>query len=148
MKKYLVILFIFVSILSFGLDFIKPMEKYFISSSVGGRDFSSSFHKGVDLVGPPNSIVYSVEKGFVVHIEIHPIYGKMIIIKHDEGLFSLYAHLSTIFVYLNDPVIRGNEIGRQGNTGRSTGEHLHFEIFYDPQDALENIEIPLMFWEF
>jgi murein DD-endopeptidase MepM/ murein hydrolase activator NlpD len=62
----------------------------------------------------------------------HPIFGGLVVIDHQEGTFTLYGHLSETFVHEGQRVEKGMIIGRQGNTGISTGEHLHFEVIVDP----------------
>ncbi|HKK24401.1 MAG TPA: M23 family metallopeptidase, partial [Gracilimonas sp.] len=58
-------------------------------------------------------------------------YGKMVRIKHGDGYETVYAHMSKISVKEGDTVKKGDEVGRAGNTGTSTGVHLHFEIIKD-----------------
>lgn len=122
-----------------------PMDEYTVTSRfghrqdpMGGEDFN--FHKGVDIVGPSNAPIKSVADGVVKVVwpapdgywRGHPTFGGMIVIEHDGGLWSLYGHLSETHVWEGDEVRRGQVIGRQGNTGVSTGEHLHFELMWDP----------------
>jgi murein DD-endopeptidase MepM/ murein hydrolase activator NlpD len=134
-----------------NVSIIPPMESFRISSSfgfrenpMGGGEFN--MHKGLDLVGPKNSPVIAVMDGVVVenwpppngYFKGHPIYGGLIIIKHANGLYSLYAHLSKGFVKTNMKVKQGDAIGIQGSTGISTGDHLHFELLLDPSVFLAN----------
>jgi len=136
---------------SLPTDFCEPMKDYFISSKfgfrqspMGGVEGEFNMHKGLDLVGKKNSPVYAVKEGVVAinfpppngHYKGHPIYGGLIIIDHGKGLYTLYAHLSKGFVTEKQVVKKGQQIGVQGNTGQSTGPHLHFEILVDPKYAL------------
>ncbi|OGY13058.1 MAG: hypothetical protein A3F61_01655 [Candidatus Blackburnbacteria bacterium RIFCSPHIGHO2_12_FULL_41_13b] len=90
----------------------------------------SYFHWGVDLDGEIGDPVYPIEKGKVESREFSRFgYGNSIIIKHEDGLKSRYAHLSRIDVRDGDEVDPATAIGKLGNTGRSTGAHLHLEIY-------------------
>lgn len=91
-------------------------------------EWACGWHTGIDLVGLTDKTVYSVMAGEVAKISSHGAYGNHIIICHDNGLISLYAHLSKINVYAGQAVSAGFPIGVEGNTGNSFGSHLHFEI--------------------
>ncbi len=87
------------------------------------------FHNGIDLANNPGTSVRASMAGTVVHIESQiGNYGKFIIIQHAGGFQTLYAHLNTIGVNRGEYIYQGETIGRMGNTGRSTGPHLHFSI--------------------
>lgn len=96
------------------------------------------FHNGIDLANVPGSAVVAAMSGTVVHVESQPgNYGRFVIIRHDKGYQTLYAHLDTWSVRVGQRVTQGQRIGSMGNTGRSTGPHLHFSIirngtFVDP----------------
>lgn len=86
-------------------------------------------HQGVDLAGKRGSPIFSVAKGRVIYKgQRFSGYGKMIMIKHAKGVTTLYAHLNKYFVRAGQTVKAGQLIGTMGNTGRSTGVHLHFEF--------------------
>ena len=89
------------------------------------------FHTGIDIANPDGYIGDSITPfmdGTVIYEgEIFWGYGKHIIIDHGDNITSVYAHLDKIYVYKGQEVIIGNEIGRMGNSGWSTGPHLHFE---------------------
>jgi len=87
------------------------------------------FHRGVDFVGKMGDPIKAAMKGTVLHIDNNPNLGNFIILKHDGGLQSLYAHLSAYSVKAGDTVSQGQEIGKIGATGYTTGPHLHFEVF-------------------
>ena len=127
-------------------ELLPPMDSYWISSGAGYRDDpmggkeESQLHKGLDLVGPPRSPVKAAAAGIVAehwpapngYYKGHPVYGGLLVIDHLDGTFTLYGHLSTTYVGEGESVEAGEIIGRQGNTGISTGEHLHFELIVNP----------------
>lgn len=86
------------------------------------------FHSGTDLGAPEGTPVLAAVSGQVVTADLLGGYGLTVILQHEKGTQeSLYAHMSQIFVKPGDKVEQGNVIGRVGNTGNSTGPHLHFE---------------------
>ena len=88
-------------------------------------------HTGQDFAAPMRTPVYSTAPGDVVFAGRRGAYGNMVEIDHGLGLRSRYAHLNTITVEEGDWVFTGEEIGLVGNTGRSTGPHLHYEVWVD-----------------
>lgn len=106
--------------------FINPFAAGVVSSRYGSR--SRNYHQGIDLAGATGSPVYAADGGVVTFAGWNGNYGKMIKIRHDNGSETYYAHLSSINVSNGARVAQGSLIGRVGNTGRSTGPHLHFEI--------------------
>ena len=116
-----------------GSLFLNPLkEKVRLTSSFGYRIHPISkvrkFHKGIDLAGKWGSTVYSAQGGKVIKATEVPGYGKIVVIKHYRGYSTLYAHLSKILVKKGQKIVAHQPIGRVGNTGFSTGTHLHFEI--------------------
>lgn len=89
-----------------------------------------SFHEGIDFVGDVGTPIYAAAGGTVVRAERHPEYGNMVEIDHGNGITSRYAHASALLVQVGDAVKTGQKIALLGNTGRSTGPHMHFEIRY------------------
>jgi murein DD-endopeptidase MepM/ murein hydrolase activator NlpD len=87
------------------------------------------FHRGVDFIGKTGDPIKAAMKGTVLHIDNNPNLGNFVILKHDGGLQTLYAHLSAYSVKAGDTVNQGQEIGKIGATGYTTGPHLHFEVF-------------------
>jgi murein DD-endopeptidase MepM/ murein hydrolase activator NlpD len=85
-------------------------------------------HHGIDIAANEGTPVYSSNKGEVVKVGWHDIYGNMIIVDHGGGVQTLYGHLSGLYVKEGYPVIAGTKLGACGNTGNSSGPHLHFEI--------------------
>jgi len=89
-------------------------------------------HTGVDLRAPIGTPVYATADGYVEKtIWSNDGYGNEILLNHQNGYKSLYGHLSKIEVIPNQVVHRGTEIGKTGNSGKSTGPHLHYEILYN-----------------
>lgn len=88
-------------------------------------------HSGVDLPAPVGTPIGSVAPGYVAWTRQGRLYGNYVMVIHSNGLASLYAHMSRIDVVPDQFVSRGQTIGAVGNTGLSTGPHLHFEIRKD-----------------
>ena len=86
------------------------------------------FHKGVDIAAPKGTEVVAPAPGSVVFTGVNGSYGLTVKVQHAAGVETLYGHLSKVSVRAGDRVARGQEIGRAGNTGRSTGAHLHYEV--------------------
>jgi murein DD-endopeptidase MepM/ murein hydrolase activator NlpD len=89
-----------------------------------------AMHEGIDFAADTGTTVQATGPGVVVRSEWDPGYGNVIEIKHAENFVTRYAHLSKRRVTENTPVESGTVIGDVGSTGRSTGPHLHYEIFY------------------
>jgi len=87
-----------------------------------------AIHPGLDLAGPIGSKIYSTSAGRVIAAGHKPAYGNMVDIDHGFGIVTRYAHMSKIVVKEGDRVRKGQQIGVQGSTGRSTGPHLHYEV--------------------
>lgn len=85
-------------------------------------------HKGVDIGGNQGDPVYAAEDGTVVFSDINGGYGNCIILNHGNGVNTIYGHMSTLLVENGAKVRKGEQIGRVGSTGVSTGPHLHFEV--------------------
>lgn len=101
----------------------------------------SALHTGLDFQADTGTPILAAAGGMVVTQEFHPAYGNMVEIDHGNQLVTRYAHASTTVVKRGDIVRRGQKIAEVGNTGRSTGAHLHFEVlvqgvFQDPQKFL------------
>jgi murein DD-endopeptidase MepM/ murein hydrolase activator NlpD len=86
-------------------------------------------HEGVDMGAPIGTPVYAAAAGSVIYSgdQVRG-YGNMVVLKHAEGLVTVYAHNSRLLVRVGDAVTEGQEIARVGDTGRSTAPHLHFEV--------------------
>jgi murein DD-endopeptidase MepM/ murein hydrolase activator NlpD len=96
----------------------------------------AALHAGIDFPAEPGTAVVAAAGGVVVSTESHPAYGNLVEIDHGNGLVTRYAHALKVLVRAGDVIKRGQAIAQVGNTGRSTGPHLHFEVLVDgtPQD--------------
>ncbi len=95
-----------------------------------------AFHPGVDFAGPWGSTVTSTAPGTVVFAGNRGGYGNMVEIDHGFGIHTRYGHLEAILVQVGAKVGKGAPIGKLGSTGRSTGPHVHYEVWYD--DVVRN----------
>jgi len=87
-------------------------------------------HTGIDINGTLKDATYAVDAGIVTYSGWNSSgYGNMILIDHGNGMVTRYAHHSKMYVKTGDQVTKGQTIGMVGSTGRSTGPHLHFEIY-------------------
>lgn len=84
-------------------------------------------HLGTDYATPVGTPVMSIAKGIILKSEYHPLAGNFITIAHDSGIKTRYLHLNNRYVNKGDHVYKGEIIGKSGNSGRTTGSHLHFE---------------------
>ncbi len=89
------------------------------------------FHNGVDLANDQGTPIYAARSGKVTVATYGGTYGNYVTINHGDGFSSLYAHMTRYVVHKGDTVKKGQLIGYMGSTGRSTGPHLHFSIFYN-----------------
>ena len=85
-------------------------------------------HTGIDIPAPTGTPTVAVSSGTVIYSGVQGSYGNTVMIQHDDGLVSLYAHNSSLVVKVGDQVKKGQVVAKIGSTGRSTGPHLHFEI--------------------
>jgi murein DD-endopeptidase MepM/ murein hydrolase activator NlpD len=117
---------------------VDPVQNYTLTA---GFDQAGSHwmhkHSGQDFAVPIGTDVVAAHGGTVVKAGPYgggdgPAYGNAIVIKHGDGLYSQYAHLSRIDVKVGQVVATGQHIARSGNTGNTTGPHLHFEIRTTP----------------
>ncbi|MSN27387.1 MAG: peptidoglycan DD-metalloendopeptidase family protein [Geobacter sp.] len=113
-------------------DIALPVENGVITSGVGLRvdPFGGGklvFHRGVDIAVPVGTPVRSVRKGLVVFAGDRRGYGSTVIVEHHNGDRTLYGHNSLVRVQLGDSVESGTVVAFSGNSGRSTGPHVHFE---------------------
>ena len=106
-----------------------PLTTYRYTSGFKYRD--DHWHKGVDLCTEVGSPVYAADNGIVIVSEWSDSYGNYIIIDHQNGLRTLYAHNSVLLANVGDTIEKGTQIAMSGNTGRSTGPHVHFEVHHD-----------------
>ncbi|MFE2021734.1 peptidoglycan DD-metalloendopeptidase family protein [Streptomyces sp. NPDC059499] len=99
---------------------------------VAGASWSSGYHTGSDFQAASGTSVRSIGPGTVVSAGWSGAYGNEVVIKHDDGMYSQYAHLSSLGVSAGQTVTGGQQIGLSGSTGNSTGPHLHFEVRTGP----------------
>lgn len=116
-----------------SLPVIKPVKGEFrISSRYGYRTDPITnyrkFHSGIDIVVSFATPVVSTADGKVVLSQRYGNYGRCVIVSHKYGYSTVYGHLSAYYCSVGDSVSQGQVIGFTGNTGRSTGTHLHYEI--------------------
>lgn len=108
-----------------------------VSSTYGRRTdpFTKqpAFHAGIDFIGPTRAPVRSTAPGVVVFAGRKGPYGRAVEIDHGLGVKTRYAHLSAIAVQAGETVAFGRQLGTMGSTGRSTGQHLHYEILLDDE---------------
>lgn len=101
-------------------------SNYRLTSGFGQR--WGRLHAGTDFAGPVGTPIHAAADGVVVKAGWESSYGRLITIRHDFGFETRYAHLNTIDVRVGQRVSRGDRIGAMGNSGRSTGPHLHYEV--------------------
>jgi murein DD-endopeptidase MepM/ murein hydrolase activator NlpD len=111
--------------------FIWPAPEHWLS----GYDYSpSTNHYGIDIAGDTGHSIWAVDDGVVVYSGwSYSGYGNLVVIDHGNDWQSLYAHLDTIYVGCGESVYQGAVIATMGNTGNSSGSHLHFELMYGTQ---------------
>lgn len=111
---------------------LPPSQTKKITSRFGWRRDPESgkraFHSGIDLAADKAVTVHASADGVVCFSGVANGYGNLIIIQHKFGFFSFYGHMSLRYKNINDTVHRGQIIGFVGSTGKSTGNHLHFEV--------------------
>ena len=115
---------------------MSPVDSFWLTSTFGYRKdpFSGRkrMHAGIDLAGQPGLKVFATGDGVVINAEnsMHG-YGKEVIVNHGFGYITRYAHLQKIIVKRGQKISRGQLLGNLGNTGRSTGPHLHYEVLFN-----------------
>jgi murein DD-endopeptidase MepM/ murein hydrolase activator NlpD len=123
----------------------KPVTESELGSPFGWRidpiTGRSALHTGLDFPAEIGTPIVAAAGGVVVAQEVHPEYGSMVEVDHGNGLLTRYAHCSKVGVKNGDLIKRGQKIAEVGNSGRSTGPHLHFEvlvngIYQDPEKFL------------
>lgn len=105
-----------------------PVEgKYVVSSNFG--ICRGSYHRGIDIPAPFGTNIYAADSGTVAEATYHVSFGNYVLITHENGYATLYAHCSSLLVKPGDTVEKGQTIALVGNTGNSYGCHLHFETY-------------------
>ncbi|MFC7061090.1 peptidoglycan DD-metalloendopeptidase family protein [Halobacillus seohaensis] len=120
-------------------EFEWPAVEGTITSEQGKR--WGSFHKGIDIAGVSNRTIKAADNGKIIEAGKDGAYGNKVIVDHNNGYKTIYAHLESIDVSVGDTVEKGSTLGKMGTTGRSTGVHLHFEVYKNGslEDPLEHI---------
>lgn len=90
----------------------------------------SAMHEGVDFMAESGTAIHASAGGVVVYADTHAQYGNMVEVDHGNDIVTRYAHASKLLVKVGQVVRRGDKIAEVGSTGRSTGNHLHFEVRY------------------
>jgi murein DD-endopeptidase MepM/ murein hydrolase activator NlpD len=90
---------------------------------------TGEFHPGLDIANNPDTLIYATADGTVRFSGWSHGYGNMVVIDHGYGLSTLYGHTSKALVKTGDRVSKGQVIAYMGTTGRSTGAHLHYEVW-------------------
>ncbi len=109
------------------LPLVLPLHSNFRYTSGFGQRWGR-MHAGTDMAGSIGTPVYATADGVVIKAEWSSGYGRLVEIQHDFGIETRYGHLNAIRVEVGQRVSRGDRIGDMGNSGRSTGPHLHYEI--------------------
>jgi murein DD-endopeptidase MepM/ murein hydrolase activator NlpD len=123
---------------STGQEALLPVQGI-VTSNVGWRhdpiDGTIRHHNGVDIAVPTGTKVKAVAAGRVVESGLHGGYGNLVTIEHLDGTRSMYGHNSRLEVRAGDQVEAGQTVALSGSTGRSTGPHLHFELWRNGANA-------------
>ena len=116
---------------------VSPTAAPYVSSSYGYRadpfTGGGAFHAGLDFPAPLGAPIYAAARGIVTFVGQKQGYGNVIEVSHGNGLMTRYAHMSGFRAHTGQQVGAGDVIGAIGNTGRSTGPHLHFEVRINDQ---------------
>ncbi|MGV8934842.1 MAG: M23 family metallopeptidase [Gallionellaceae bacterium] len=114
------------------LNVSAPVTSGYFSSNFGWRvdpfTGKNAMHEGVDYVVPLGTPIHAAASGMVVYAGWHPDFGNLVEIDHGNDILTRYAHASKLYVHVGQVVKRGQLISLVGSTGRSTGNHLHFEV--------------------
>lgn len=96
----------------------------FVTAEYTGK----SAHPGIDIAAPPNTPVLATASGTVKQTGFDPVYGHFVVLQHDGGVETMYAHNDVLLVERDASVDRGQTIAYSGNSGRSSAPHLHYEV--------------------
>jgi murein DD-endopeptidase MepM/ murein hydrolase activator NlpD len=108
--------------------FTHPCPTGSYTSGFGWREFTSSFHMGLDIGAPTGTPIYAALGGTVIVAGYSPTAGNWVVISHGNGLVTKYMHASALYVSAGQTVGAGETIAAVGNTGHSFGAHLHFQV--------------------
>jgi len=120
-------------IYAYKMTFVDPLDSGFYTSMYGDRvnpvfGENIEFHNGVDIATRTGTAIKTVRKGIVFFAGWRDGFGYTVIIQHEDGYATFYAHCSKLFVKQGQWVNQGDQIAVVGSTGRSTGSHLHFTV--------------------
>ena len=141
MKKFLIITYFLLLLPQHALaSRVSPVDNGTVTSGIGWRidPFGSGrmvYHSGYDIAVPVGTPVHPTQKGTVYFAGPWKGYGNLVVIEHGEGYVTLYGHNGDILVKAGDKVDTGTVIALSGNTGHSTGPHVHYEIRQLPGSA-------------
>ncbi|MEU5050518.1 peptidoglycan DD-metalloendopeptidase family protein [Streptomyces sp. NPDC021096] len=109
--------------------YVSPIDSSYVSTSYKASSglWSSGSHTGIDIHAETGTSVHAVAAGTIVEAGWGGAYGNNVVIKHNDGTYTQYAHLSSLDVSVGQTVTPGQQIGLSGATGNVTGPHLHFE---------------------
>ncbi|RFU82529.1 M23 family peptidase [Streptomyces triticagri] len=117
-----------------GKDWVTPVARYELSAGFGGSgERWASRHTGQDFAVDIGTPVRSIGAGRVERVSCGGSFGMEVVVRHDGGYYTQYAHLAAVTVDQGERVLPGQWIGQAGTTGNSTGPHLHFEVRLTPQ---------------
>lgn len=118
-----------------SLPLSAPVDRYYISSGFGERtdplNGEAAIHEGLDMVDTIKSEVMATAPGRVVFAGWRGSYGRVVEIEHGLGVMTVYAHLDSVLVKVGDLVDYRQAIGKLGNSGRSSGAHVHYEVRFE-----------------
>ncbi len=112
----------------FGLPLVKNNKVATTFGEIMKIGTTEVRHLGVDLASAKGSVVGAMNSGVVRYAGLNGTYGNMVVIDHGEGIYSMYLHLSKIIAKVGETVKKGQLLGLVGNTGYSTGPHLHLSV--------------------
>ena len=147
--KQLLIFFFPIMLGTLVQQFYTPLDLYwynYVSSYYGWRinpvTGQEQLHRGVDIAVPTGTTVYAAMDGTVTTAAYDDYYGNYVVIEDSKGYCTKYAHMDTLSVSTGQDITHGTVIGTTGNTGSSTGSHLHIECLYN-----EEYYNPLFYFE-
>lgn len=100
-----------------------------VSGGKISQRFDGENHHGLDIAIPEGTQVRAAQDGIVSRVEWSDIYGQLVVVDYDNGIQVLYGHNKDILIGKGYAVVKGTKIARSGNTGNSTGPHLHLEVY-------------------
>ncbi len=109
--------------------FVWPLSSGTLTSRFGPR--GQSFHDGIDIGAPPGTPVHAARDGVVIYSDTLRGYGNVVIVEHEDGYATVYAHNQENLVAAGERVRQGQALARLGGTGRTSGPNLHFEVRKD-----------------